>query len=114
MYAVFLNQTVRERLCLSQMEYRLQSIYNHMVGWAGSNLSPLFSILLEENRCFPRFKKKFQTKNRECKNVLVSLQKTHFNITIINNLVGNIKLLTLVTSEYSCTESLQNLRCNLL
>ena len=75
MYAVFLNQTVRERLCLSQMESRLQSIYNQMVGWAGSILSPLFSILLEENRCFPRLKKNLKTKIENAKLYLFLCKK---------------------------------------
>ena len=34
---------------LLQMEYRLRSMYNHMVGQAASALSPLYSILLGLN-----------------------------------------------------------------
>ena len=30
---------------LIQMEYRLQNMYNHMVGWTASVVSPFFSLL---------------------------------------------------------------------
>ena len=36
----------------------------------------------------------------------------HFFITIINNFVGHLELLTLVTSEYSCTHSVQIQLCS--
>ena len=35
---------------LLQMEYRLQSMYNHMVGRTASVVSPFYSILPGENR----------------------------------------------------------------
>ena len=34
------------QIFLIQMEYRLQSMYNHMIGRAASVVSPLYSILL--------------------------------------------------------------------
>ena len=46
MYAVFVQQTVKESIFLIQMKYRLQGMYDHMAGRAGSISSPLYSILL--------------------------------------------------------------------
>ena len=46
MYTVLVHQTVKESIFLIYMEYLLQSMYNHMVGRAGSILSPFYSILL--------------------------------------------------------------------
>ena len=34
------------QIFLNQMEYRLQSMFNHMVGWAASVISPFYSTLL--------------------------------------------------------------------
>ena len=47
MKALFVLQTVYNiSIFLIQMKYRLQTMYNHMVGRSGSILSPLYSILL--------------------------------------------------------------------
>ena len=46
MYPLLVHQTVMESIFLIQMEYRLQSMYDHMVERAGSIPSPLNSILL--------------------------------------------------------------------
>ena len=48
-FTIFVHQTVKESIFLMQMEYCLQSIYNHMVWRAGSILSPFYSILLDLN-----------------------------------------------------------------
>ena len=42
MYAVFVNKIVRESIFRIQIEYRLQSMHNHMEGRTGSILSPLY------------------------------------------------------------------------
>ena len=49
MYAVFVQKTVRESIFRIQIEYRLQSMHNHMEGRPGSILSPLYCILLGRN-----------------------------------------------------------------
>ena len=62
----------------------------------------IFLLLVD---MFPKIKwKSIKTENKEYKIVLIS---KHLIITIIKNFVGHIKLLTLVTYEYSCTESIQ-------
>ena len=67
---------------------------------------------------FPRLNKKSvkteknRTQNCTC---YTGRQALYFKIiTIIPNFVGPIKLLSLVRSEYSCTESVLILRCHLL
>ena len=46
-YAVIVHQT--RQICLIQMEYRLQSMYNHMEGRTASVVSPLYSLLPGKN-----------------------------------------------------------------
>ena len=56
--------------------------------------------------------KKKNTEYKENKIAHFSLKNNHLTTTIIDNFVGHIKLLKLVTEEYRCTQSIQ--RCHLL